>query len=231
MTVNRVLCDIDRTWLDGIIREMYDRVPEMSRRKIATAIVQQAFVVDIARHAFKKGCKVLNAGSWEDTAGELLKLDGYQVTDVDPTINSDLHNFKEVYLKPVEMYVDGIYTGQILPELFDGIISTSVLEHTINDEEFIADCCHLLADGGVAILTMDFKNDWQPGQRVPSTSNRFYRRSDLEIRLREILRANNCDLVSEPDYTQQDTFSWEGIPYSFATFVFKKDIINAESSM
>lgn len=206
MAMNKVLTDQDRLWLTPVINRMYKEVPEMTNRKIASALVQQAFVANTIMHALTSKGIVLNAGAYEDTAGELLRVDGYNVVDVDPAINYDLHTFR----------LQG-------PGLFDAVISTSVLEHTTNDEEFLEDCCSLLVPCGIGVFTMDFKDDWMPGERVPSTSNRFYRRVDLEQRLPAVLVRCRCKLVGEPDYSAVDTFSWEGIPYSFATFVFQKD--------
>lgn len=209
--INRVLTDLDRNDYKSIIERMYECVPEMTGNKIASALVQQAFV-------FKQACNlgsdpveghalILSAGSYQDTAAELLRYFGYAVYDVDPVINCDLHTFKPR-----------------AHQEYDIIISTSVLEHTTNDEEFIADICDLLIYGGHAILTCDFKDDWTPGQPVPYTSNRFYTKYDLEVRLRNVLKAHGCDLIEEPDYSERDTFVWDGINYSFATYVFRKDV-------
>lgn len=210
MSINRILTDEDRQEKKSVIDLMYKQIPEMAHKKIGSAIVQQAFVFDYACVNFKtykhhNPNSILSAGSYQDTAAELLRYYGFPVYDVDPVINTDLHTFR--------LRTNRLYTQ---------IISTSVLEHTTNDEEFIADICQLLDTNGIAILTCDFKDDWKPGQPVPYTSNRFYTRYDLEERLRTVLRHNDCDLVDEPDYSAHDTFVWDGINYSFATYVFKK---------
>ncbi len=216
MGYNRILTDKDREDLKQTIATMYAYVPEMSGNKIASAIVQQAFVYNTVgyftmEHLFQ--CpRILSAGSYQDTAAELLRFAGYAVYDVDPVINCDLRTF-----------VQRVNTESPLFKGYDIVMSTSVLEHTSNDEEFIEDICKLLIPDGIAILTCDFKDDWIVGQPVPYTSNRFYTCNDLEVRLRNILRAHNCDLIDEPDYTEKDTFIWDGINYSFATYVFRKE--------
>lgn len=213
--MNRILTDIDRAYYKPIIDRMYRDVPEMSGNKIGTALVQQAFVYDIARrYVISKyeddSVEVLSAGSYQDTAAELLRFDGFAVYDVDPVINCDLRTFKARHQAARN-------TG------YEVIISTSVLEHTISDEEFIADICDLLVADGRAVLTCDFKDDYKPGDSVPYTSNRFYTTYDLTVRLPAILAAHGCSLVDTPDYSDKDTFIWDGINYSFATFVFRKD--------
>jgi hypothetical protein len=207
MGYNRILTDTDRAYYNDVIQEMHARVPEMTGNKIASALVQQAFVYSTLLELLPtaKGDFILSAGSYHDTAAELARFIGLAVYDVDPVINCDLHTFTARTLAP-----------------YNVVISTSVLEHTQNDEEFVADVCKLLISGGYGILTMDFKDDWTPGQPVPYTSNRFYTTHDLTVRLRKVLQDNGCDLVDEPDYSARDTFIWDGINYSFATFVFKK---------
>lgn len=206
MPVNRILTDEDRANYEFIIQYMY-RVLPMSGHKIADAMVQEAFVYATASYDYLEvSNNILSAGSYHDVAAELLRYNGFSVYDVDPVINYDLHTFIKV-------------SG--LSEIYDGIISTSVLEHTVDDVEFITDICKLLKPGGYGIMTMDFKDDWIQGQAVPYTSNRFYTQQSLN-NLRAVLQQNNCDLVDEPDWTGKDRFVWDGINYSFATFVFQK---------
>lgn len=203
---NRILTDGDRWLYQGIIDEMAAHSPEMMGRKISSALVQQAFVVNTIRTLVPKGSDILSAGAYEDTAGELLK-EQYNVVDIDPAINMDLHSYRSVF-----------------PNVrVDAVISTSVLEHTVDDQEFIVDICGLLKPGAIAVLTCDYKADYKPGDKLPTTSNRFYTYDDLLKRLNFIITDNECYLIDSPDYTAKDTFSWEGIPYSFATYVFRKD--------
>lgn len=208
---NKVLTDTDRTRLADTMDIMSRYWPQMYGRKIPDSMVQFAWtyrtVLDLDyEHDIQIGT-ILSAGSHEDIATECLKLADHCVVGIDPVINETLHSF----------------TQRLKFAKFDYVVSASVLEHTNNDEEFIADACDLLCINGFGVFTMDFKDDWKPGQRVPNTSNRFYTSYDLTVRLPAILAAHNCSVVGEQDYTAKDRFEWEGINYSFATFVFKKN--------
>lgn len=210
MGYNRILTDTDREEYKPAMDRMYADIPEMAYNKIGTALVQQAFVYQTAVQMMQDldhEClpNILSAGSYQDTAAELLRFDGISVYDVDPVINCDLHTYRTRSGKKYHL-----------------IISTSVLEHTTDDEEFIDDICKMLYIEGIAVVTMDFKDDWNQGEPVPYTSNRFYTKNDLLVRLRAVLHNNNCELIDEPNYDAKDTFVWDGIQYSFATYVFRK---------
>lgn len=207
--LNRVLTDSDRELLAPTMKRMLEYWPEMYWRKIADSMVQFAFcyqtVLDLTGRSDDVDT-VLSAGSHEDIATECLKIDAYSVVGIDPVLNCDLHTFM-----------------QRAPHKFDFVVSASVLEHTINDEEFICDACSLLRPGGYGVFTMDFKNDWTPGERVPNTSNRFYTEFDLTHRLPRVLGECGCRVVGPQDYSARDRFSWEGISYGFASLVCKKE--------
>lgn len=203
--INRILTNKDRETLNSIVDELFSLCPAMMARKIPEANVQQAFTFSTAKKYATLDSEILSAGSFEDTATEGLKKQGYKVTDVDPNINTDLHNF---YLQNSSKY--------------DIIVSTSVLEHVKNDEEFIEDCCKLLKDGGYAIFTMDFNDDYYPGKEVPATVIRQYTKYDLEERLPKVLEANDCELVGSHNWNAAPDFFYQGHIYSFATFVFRK---------
>ena len=53
---------------------------------------------------------------------------------------------------------------------------------------------------------------------------RFYTRKDLEFRLTKVLTDNNCDLVDSPEWFGEPEFIHDGCRYSFATFVFRKNV-------
>jgi len=214
MIDNVVLTDTHRHTFKDSITRMQSYCPEMFARKIPDSMVQFAFCYqavleldrsDIRNLTDRDSISILSAGSHEDIATECLKMDGFSVVGVDPVLNCDLHTFASRKQRQ-----------------FNYVVSASVLEHTTDDEEFVADCCDLLLPGGYGIFTMDYKNDWSPGQRVPNTSNRFYTEFDLTQRLPKILATYGCNIYGKQDYTARDRFNWEGIDYSFATFVFKK---------
>ena len=216
MATNRLLTDKDREELKPIIEELFRVCPDTMKRKIARANVQQAFILgavldQIAQEDFHK---VLSVGHYDDTAYEYLKSFPFSklidLVGVDPAINIDLHSFR-----------NGKTTKDGLG--FDIIFSTSVIEHVQNDEEFLDDICKLLNKGGVGILTMDFNNDYRPGDKLPHSNIRFYTKKDLEFRLTKILTNNGCDLVDIPDWSGEPEFTHDGCNYSFATFVFRKN--------
>jgi len=187
---------------------LQEHCPEMLSRKIPQANIQQAFTLQTALDLTPKGGLVLSAGSWEDTATETLKKLGYNVTDVDPMINSDL-----------KTYFDN---NQQIHGKLDSVVSTSVIEHVHNDEEFIDCICKLLKSGGYGIVTMDYNNEYlNGGVTKPNEDVRLYTEYDLRVRLNAVLEENGCELL-QADYSGENDFTYAGHWYTFATFVFKK---------
>lgn len=209
MSINKILTDKDRQLLAPLIGEMWETCPQMMSRKIPEANVQQAFILDHVYGLFKYNnqIEVLSVGCFEDTVFEFLKKKGYMVAGIDPVYGYDLHKFRQNH---------GV--------LFDNVFATSVIEHVEKDEEFIADLCNSLKPRGWGFLTTDFKDDYKIGDPLPATDVRFYTRYDLEVRLPKILKEYDCELVDEPDWTDKDNFVYQGHDYSFATFVFRKNI-------
>ena len=82
-----------------------------------------------------------------------LKKMGYTVEEIDPMIN---YSLQEYFTKPTT-----------LKNSYDIIFSTSVIEHDPDDESFIRCISDLLAPGGMAVITCDYKEDWKPGEPKP----------------------------------------------------------------
>ena len=216
--MNHLLNNSERERLKPAIDELIRLCPEMMSRKIIEANVQQGFVFDTVRKLVAEnpsiitvdGCaknvNLLSVGCFEDTAFEGLKKIGYNITGIDPAVNCDLNTF----------FADSS------PEAFDFIISTSVIEHVSNDEEFIDNICKLLKKGGFAVLTCDFKDSWKQGDPMPGEDQRLYTTYDLMVRLNDILINNQCTMVGPIDYTGKPDFNYCGHEYSFASYVFKK---------
>jgi SAM-dependent methyltransferase len=184
-------------------------VPEMMSRKIPEASIQQAFTLQTSIDLTPINGMVLSAGSWEDTATATLKKLNYNVIDVDPMINSDLKTWFD--------------NNQNSLGTFDSVVSTSVIEHVQNDEEFLHCICKLLKIGGYGIVTMDYNDGYLTGNVTkPNEDVRLYTEYDLRNRLNSILEKNNCVLL-EGDYSGENDFSYAGHWYTFATFVFKKN--------
>ncbi|HLO47167.1 MAG TPA: class I SAM-dependent methyltransferase [Kamptonema sp.] len=209
-SLNRILDDAARSQYQPIINQLFALVPEMMARKIPEANIQQAFILDTA-HKFASQLvkpKILCVGSHEDSAAAALKRIGYRLEEIDPAINYDLNAY---FHKPST--IKGSY---------DIIFSTSVIEHVQNDELFMMQIAELLAPGGTAILTCDYNDQYQPGDRIPAVDFRLYTQKDFKQRLLPLLK--NCVL---PDVPQWDCpnpdFIYEGCRYTFATFVFQKN--------
>ena len=144
--------------------------PDINAKKIPEANIQQAFVFDTAFNlSDKQSTKILSVGAFEDTAAIVLKKLGFQIEFVDPIINYDLSTY---LTKP-----------SVKSQSFDIIISTSVIEHVEDDEQFIKDMAFLLRAGGWGILTCDFKDNYKKGDDIPDADYRFYTKKDLNERL------------------------------------------------
>jgi SAM-dependent methyltransferase len=202
--INRVLTNNDRKKYLPIINDMFDKVPDMMKRKIPEANVQQAYAVDTVRKFYKDGDSILCVGSYEDTAYEYLKLQGMDIFGIDPLINYDLKG----YLKTTD-------------KKYDIVMSVSVMEHVANDSDFIKDICSALKVGGIAILTVDFNNTWKAGKPKPSIDQRLYTEADYK-RLASVMALDNCFLLDEITGDVPADFVFENASYSFASMVFRK---------
>lgn len=209
---NIILNDMERDRYSLAISHMKSLVPVSMTRKIERANVQQAFVKEAVQNfvaGFSHKANILCVGSFEDTASESLRMMGFKIEEIDPVLNYDLNTF---YNLPKT-----IRSG------YDIIFSTSVIEHVPDDEKFIEQIRELLAPGGIAILTMDFKDCYRPGDPKPIVDMRLYTLQDILGRFLPLL--NNCDVIDAPMWNDATPdFFYEGVQYSFATFVFKKRI-------
>lgn len=205
--LNKILNNTEREFYKESINELYSLCPETIKRKIVNANVQQGFVLHTTKYLGNSFDEILSVGSFDDTASESLIKLGFNVTEIDPSINYDLHTY----------YINN------LDKKFDIIISTSVIEHVENDELFIDEICKLLKSGGYGIITCDFKNTYKRGDLKPSVDYRLYTKNDLLERLMGILIKNDCDIYGDYDYDSEPDFIFENCLYSFATYVFKKN--------
>jgi SAM-dependent methyltransferase len=138
----------------------------------------------------------------------LIKM-GYDVEEIDPVINYTLQEF---LTKPSTQM--GSY---------DIVFSTSVIEHDPDDKSFVECVAKLLSPNGVFIMTCDFKDNWKSGDPKPKVNTRLYTKSDLDTRLLSYMK--NCKFVDVPDWNCKDCdFEYEGVKYTFASFVVKKGL-------
>ncbi|HTX19408.1 MAG TPA: hypothetical protein VMG34_12205 [Bacteroidota bacterium] len=210
-SLNRILDDPARTLYAPAVQKLTELVPITMARKIPRANVQQAFVFDtICRLApgFPQP-KLLCVGSYQDTASMGLRKMGYAVDEIDPMINYSLQEF---CTRP------GTLMGS-----YDIVFSTSVIEHDPDDESFARCVSDLLAPGGIAVMTCDFKEGWKKGDPKPDPDVRLYTERDLRDRLLPIMK--DCSPVDQPHWEcENPDFVYLGIyRYTFATLVVRKN--------
>jgi glycosyltransferase involved in cell wall biosynthesis/SAM-dependent methyltransferase len=210
--LNRILDNNARALYAPAIRKITELVPLTMAKKIPEANVQQGFVFDTVLRFLKnyRSPKILCVGSYEDTGAMSLKRLGIDLEGIDPVLN---YYLQEYVNKP------GVVKGS-----YDIIFSTSVIEHDPDDESFVRCINELLAPGGVAIITCDYKDQWKPGDPKPAVDARFYTQHDLRNRLPAIMKG--CVLVDEPQWDcPNPDFNYLGkYQYTFATFVVRKPI-------
>ncbi|MEO7265988.1 MAG: methyltransferase domain-containing protein, partial [Ferruginibacter sp.] len=206
---NRILNDEARGLYKNAIGTLNKLLPVTMAKKIARANVQQAFVFDSVYRLIgkKENAKLLCVGSYEDTASWSLRKMGFKVEEIDPVINYYLQDY---YTKPT-----------VQQNSYDIIFSTSVIEHDPDDKSFIECIEGLLKPGGVAVITLDYKDGWKPGDLKPDVDERFYTKTDLQTRLLSYLK--HSSLIDESNWEDNSNdFTMGFYQYSFASFVFRK---------
>ena len=207
---NKILDDRSRTAYAAAIADLHKYAPEMMSRKIERANIQQGFALETAYRYLEtiENPRILAAGSFEDTAVEALKAQGYRVDAIDPNDNG--MTLLEYYLSPDARL--GSY---------DLALSVSVLEHVEQDEQFLRLMSEFLKPGGLAVLTVDFKESWKPGDNKPIVDHRLYTTKDICERLMPAI--GDCALVDPPSWREGvEDFHYEGADYGFGGFVFRK---------
>ena len=207
---NRILDNDARRMYKPVIDALHDLLPGMMSRKIPEANIQQAFVLDTVQKYLPnhESPKILCVGSYDDTAAAALKKIGYQLDEVDPVLNYDLNTFMN---KP-----------STIKNSYDVVFSTSVIEHVKDDELFIKQIHSLLAPGGTAILTCDYKDQYNPGDPLPPEDFRLYTQRDFKERLLPLIMGGS--LVDTPHWDcPEPDFVYADCRYTFATLVFRKN--------
>ncbi len=208
---NIILDNTARKIYQPVIDQMWQIVPAILKKKIPEANVQQAFVLDTAIKFARNypHPKILAVGSYEDSAVAVLKKLGYDVTEADPVLNYDLHTY---LTKP-----------HARETAYDIVVSTSVIEHVPNDEEFCRDISDLMKEGGIAIITCDYNDQYKKGDKIPSVDHRWYTQKDIKERLLKVVP--DCTLYDAPqwDCPHPDFVLVNKYTYTFASIVFKKN--------
>ena len=210
-SLNRILDDSARKLYRPAIDKITELVPKTMAKKIARANVQQAFVFDTVYGFLSQynNPKVLCVGSYEDTAAMSLVKMGFRIEEIDPTHN---YYLQEYFTKP-----------STIKNSYDIVFSTSVIEHDPDDESFVRCLAGLLANGGVAVLTCDYKDGWKPSDPKPDCDARLYTQHDLRNRLLPLM--SKCSLVDEPQWDcPNPDFNYLGkYQYTFAALVVRKE--------
>lgn len=208
--LNRILDDTARALYEPAVQKLFACVPLTMSKKIARANVQQAFVFDTVYRLLKefRNPRLLCVGSYEDTASMALQKMGFEVEDIDPMLNFSLQEF---YTRP-----------STVPQAYSIIFSTSVIEHDNDDASFMKCIADLLAPGGYAVITCDYKDGWKPGDPKPAVDARLYTKADLEKRL--LSYAPGCELADAPnwDCPHPDFLYLGKYRYAFASFVIQR---------
>jgi hypothetical protein len=207
MINNTVLTDTYRTALQPSIEELRQLVPDMMARKIERANVQQAFAFKYIKDNFTTDKTMLCAVSHEDTCCAALMKLKYNIIDIDPVHNYDLHTYYELNQD----------------KTFDVVFSVSVIEHVDNDDQFLDDMCKMLKTGGTCVFTCDFKDSYRPGDIIPDVDKRLYTKHDLLVRFKSILDNNNCYIFGDVNYDAPPDFIYGNTLYSFASMVIRKN--------
>jgi SAM-dependent methyltransferase len=214
---NKILDDRARDAYAPSVAEMKAHAPELFARKIPRANIQQAFALETAERLLnspdllpvtKSAPRILAIGSYEDTAVATLKAKGWQIEEVDPVINGrDLRDF--------------FYDRQTRLGSYDLILSVSVLEHVEDDAEFVRMISDLLTPGGIAVMTVDFREGYRPSDPKPTVNHRLYTSERIcETLLKAI---PECALLDRPDWQSGvEDFEYQGCRYAFASLVFRK---------
>lgn len=208
-SLNNILDNKARKLYAGTIEQMFGYLPDLMKRKIPEANVQQAFVLDTVYKVISTIEKptVLCVGSFEDSASESLKILGFDIEEVDPMVNYDLGTFMT---KPTT-----------IKNSYDVVFSTSVIEHVELDDEFLMQIAALLKKGGVAILTCDYCDTYKDGDPKPAVDFRFYTQKHIKEKL--LPKLVGCRLIDEPQWDcLTPDFYYDGFNYTFGTIVLKK---------
>ncbi len=207
MTPNRVLSNRDRQRLRPVIEDLTALCPEIMSRKFPQAVFQNAFVFEQARRLAKTGDRIILIGGYEDPIGPALQQLGFEVVITDPAIDGRSSD---------DVLVDSIRAGQV----YDLVISCSVIEHVPQDFDFVKALYEMLAPGGTAILTTDYRDGWNPSINKPSSDVRLY----TSERLRMMAQCLPAEAFPEG-------YDWQPIPpyfhcdnsdYGFCSITFRR---------
>lgn len=207
--MNKVLNPADSDLALEHILEMGN--PALWGRKIPGALFQYSYLLGMLTELGANNANVLVVGGYEDPIADYCHRTPGQfryVQEVDPCINGlDLHGFLENH-----SYVCGT---------FDFVVAASVLEHVEEDSEFLDDILRALKPDGVALLTVDYKNDWRRGDPLVPTQLRFYTEYELNC-LADYINDRVAWIEEKDWFPIGNYFHFGGVDYAFAAMTFRK---------
>jgi SAM-dependent methyltransferase len=202
---NRVLTPADREALRPTVAELARLCPDIMARKIPEAAFQNAFIFAQAKHALRQGDSVVVVGGFEDPIGPALRELGYDVDISDPHL--DGRDARAVWL-------DSVRSGR----RYDVVVCCSVLEHAADEAQFVRQLYQVLHPGGVALLTTDFRDDWQEG--MPAPDQRLYTAERLRWLAGQLPEGS---LLAPPSWGPcEPYFEFNGVRYCFCSLAFRR---------
>lgn len=207
LTSNRVLTVEDRENLKPAIKELSDLAPDIMKRKFPVAVFQNAFIFQQAKSLAKKTDEIIVIGGYEDPIGpSLIKL-GYQITIADPVVD--------------RRDMGAVWRESLLFDIrYDMVICCSVLGQVEDDVSFIKQIYDILKPNGIAILTTDYKSDWQEGMPKPSSNFRLYNSERLHYLFAQLPTNSELDTLTWKNI--EPYFSAENLNYAFCSLAFQK---------
>jgi SAM-dependent methyltransferase len=202
---NRVLTPADREALRPAIAELARLCPDIMARKIPEAAFQNAFIFAQAKHTLRQGDSVVVVGGFEDPIGPALRELGYDVDISDPHL--DGRDARAVWL-------DSVRSGR----RYDVVVCCSVIEHADDEAQFVRQLYQVLRPGGVALLTTDFRDDWQEG--MPAPDQRLYTAERLRWLAGQLPEGS---LLAPPSWGPYEPyFEFNGVRYCFCSLAFRR---------
>lgn len=221
---------VDASWMNTTLREnseverAIDKLNSsgLPKHPHAEKNWDYAAALSIIEHEASKGAKILDAGGMDySPLVDALYLRGYRNLRVlNPSFDNDFERASIKY--DVGDATDTDYED----ETFDVITCLSVIEHGVNDKQFLEESYRILKEGGKLIISTDY---WRygidtEGKRAYGTEVRVYD----EDGIRELVEtAENIGFqkTGEIDYeVDEKVVNWErmGLEFTFIVFCLSK---------
>jgi SAM-dependent methyltransferase len=213
LSSNRVLTVRDRVRLRHSIQELHQLCPDIMSRKLPDAVFQNAFIFEQVRKIAKPNNRIILIGGYEDPIGPALESLGWDVTITDPCLDD-------------RSLIDVVADSYCSNKRYDIVVSCSVLEHVEDDLAFLQGIYSIMAPGGTALLTTDFRHDWVPNVPKPTPDVRLYSLDRLAFLVKSM--PESVWLDSPSWQAVEPYFFFDGSEYCFCSISLRND--NSEAS-